>query len=256
MKRFLCFLLVGFLPMPSLPAAEEATLDSKEKKSLDQNEKKRTDEESEKGRNKAQLYRECAMTYGRKDLDKALEKVNTLEKHFPGDPNVANLKGAIHADRKEFDLARKWYEIALERDKESFAAMYNLADIPFLQGDYKRSRKEFIKLAVAYPKIEISQYRVVLGYLLTNQIEKAQGWLDDKMTFPSNTAAYYYANFCIQYAKKNYKEAQKFLNGAESVFGMVACYNFAQPLEAIGWIKKEEDGRLVMVAEEAKPETP
>jgi len=58
--------------------------------------------------------------------DKALEFVTLAEKAAPGNMDVQRASGMVRFERKEFDLARKAFEVVLKKEPDDVLAHYNM----------------------------------------------------------------------------------------------------------------------------------
>lgn len=85
----------------------------------------------------------------RKEYDKALIVIGSLEKASGDDPMLHNLKGAVYVGKTQLDLARRSFEKALAIQPKFFPAVQNLSqlDIQEKKPDVARRRlEEFLKL--------------------------------------------------------------------------------------------------------------
>lgn len=79
----------------------------------------------------------------RKEWDRALEAITTLEKKQPGNPAAYQLKGAVHAGKKDFVKARKAFEQAVAVAPDFLPALSSLARLDLEAGKPDDARKRF-----------------------------------------------------------------------------------------------------------------
>lgn len=79
----------------------------------------------------------------RREHAAALAAVELMAKKQPGDPTVAELRGRIHLDRRDYESARKAFDEALKLDPNMFAAIASLATIDSIEGKTAQARARF-----------------------------------------------------------------------------------------------------------------
>ena len=79
----------------------------------------------------------------RKELDKALAAVGSLEKKQPDNPLTYNLKGGVYLARRDFPNARAAFERALELQPAYLAAIANLVRLDLADKNPDAARKRF-----------------------------------------------------------------------------------------------------------------
>ena len=79
----------------------------------------------------------------RREYDAALSAVDLMAKKQPADATVAELRGRIHLQRRDYASARKAFEEALKLDPNLFAAVANLATIDSIEGKAAQARARF-----------------------------------------------------------------------------------------------------------------
>ena len=88
----------------------------------------------------------------KKEFDKALKAVETIERKEPGKANVANLRGQIQLLRKDKSDARRSFERALAIDPVFVPAATNLALLDLADNKPDLSKKRFENVLAADPK--------------------------------------------------------------------------------------------------------
>jgi tetratricopeptide (TPR) repeat protein len=183
-------------------------------------------------------FREAAIAYNNRDYDKAMAGVEEAEKIHPGTALLANFRGAIHLDRKEYDKAAECFDQAMKIDPSFWPARYNRIEIPFRLGNYSEARAKYETLLAREPKSELFQYRIFLTHILEKNKQAAEETMN-RLPFPGDTPAYYFAHAVWELAVGNKEEAGKFLRGAAFAFSPEKRRPFLEPLEVLGWIGKK-----------------
>lgn len=180
---------------------------------------------------------EAIKAFKQKDYDAALIRVKEAEMIQSDTTATANLRGAISLQTGNFDDARKFFNEALTLDPTFYPAKFNLGEIPFQQKDYAASREVYRKLLEENPKDELAQYKVFLTYLLEKNDERAAEELE-KIEFPSDTPAYYFAHAAWEFAHGNVAEAESWIQSSARIFPPHVNLIYAESLEELGWLNR------------------
>ncbi|HJX24848.1 MAG TPA: hypothetical protein VJ252_01725, partial [Chthoniobacterales bacterium] len=87
------------------------------------------------------------------------------------------------------------------------------------------------------------RFGVLMAYLGEHNDQGAQSALQ-RMGFPTQTPAYYYAQAAWGFAHGKDVEAKKWIDAAAKIFDANAIPWFAHPLYEFGWIKKKPPATL------------
>jgi predicted Zn-dependent protease len=188
------------------------------------------------------IIRQAVERFHARDFDAALARIAEADKLAPDTPIALNMRGAIAIERRQFAEGAKYCEEALKKDPKFFPARFNLAEIPFLQKQYAEARRIFGALLAEEPKNELLQYRVFLTHLLEKNEGAARQELE-KLKFPSDTGAYYYAHAAWEFAHDNEKEALRWIQAGDWIFTPEKNIYFADVLRDLGWLKRQEQGK-------------
>jgi len=184
-----------------------------------------------------QKFQEAYADYQQKNYDAALKALSEAENILPGTAMLANFRGGIYFDQENYEQATKWFNQALKKDPKFVAARLNLADIDLRKKNYAKARGAYQAMLADNPKNELMLYRVFLTYLFEKDDQNAQKALD-KIPFPGDTPAHYFAQGAWEFQHGNLQEAAGYFNPGFSIFGMERSQSFAEPLVYIGWIKR------------------
>lgn len=186
-----------------------------------------------------QAVNEVFRAFRTRDWARTLEALDKADKILPPTPMTLNTRGAIKIEERNFEEGARLCEAALKLDPKFYAARFNLAEIPLVQGRYAESRKMFEKFIRENPKDELARFRIFLTLLLEKNYDDARRAID-QIPFPGDTPAYYYANAGWEFAHESPDEAKKWLGRADWTFGPDKCAMFADSFYEIGWMKRAE----------------
>ncbi len=176
-------------------------------------------------------------TFGARDFKTAIALVDKAEAMYQPSAVTVNIRAAIAIEEKKFDEGREYCLKALQLDPKFFPALFNLAEIPFMQGKYAEARLAYEKLLDEEASADLIKFRLYLTYLLEKDDERAKAQLD-KIPLLNDTPIYFYAFAAWEFAHGDEKKAQGYLNSAETVFPKAKLSNFSDVFYDIGWLKR------------------
>jgi len=182
---------------------------------------------------------ECFHT---RDFVAAMKYLDEADRAVPQTPAVLNARGAIAIEKRQFDQGAKYCIAALEKDPQFFLARFNLGEIPFMQKRYPEARALYEEVLAAQPSNELVQYRIFLTYLLDKNEASAHAALN-RIRYPGDTGAYYYAHAAWEFSRGNTTEAVRWLNAGDWIFSKEKNIYLADPLADLGWIKRNANGK-------------
>ncbi len=190
------------------------------------------------------LLQEAGVEFQQENFDAVLSKLDQMDSIRLDTPVALNLRGAVFTEKKEFDTAKGFFEKALAEEPEYFAPLFNLGEILFLQKKYAESRKHFESMLEKAPTEELLKYKIFMTYLMDDDSENAKIWRD-KIQFPSNTPAYYFAQAAWEFKQDNEPEAVSWIESSMRIFGPQNNDFFLRSLLDVGFIKRDaaETGR-------------
>src|SRR5512139_933080 len=113
--------------------------------------------------------------------DKALETLTQLEKTFPNDPSLQNMKGAAYGSKNDLANARKSFEKALALAPDYFSAARNLAQLDLAQNKPADARKR-------YEAILAKDNRNVRAMVALAQLASREGKADEYLSWLNKAA--------------------------------------------------------------------
>ena len=185
----------------------------------------------------AKLLRDAMRSFIERDYPTAvalIDKADTM--HAPTAMSL-NVRGAVAIEERRFDEGRALCLEALRLDPHFFPARFNLAEIPFVKGNYAEARNIFQKLEEEHPRDELLQFRIYLTYLLEKNDDAARDALE-RVPFLSNTPVYYYCHAAWEFAHGNEKSGKDWIERGNWVFPPFKTRHYADVFYDLGWLQR------------------
>jgi tetratricopeptide (TPR) repeat protein len=154
---------------------------------------------------------------------------------------LQDLRGMIFLEQKKFDEALAAFKAAHEVDRNLFLPHIHIGDTYLRQGKWAEAREayqEVMKLSNVLMVHERLRYGVLLTYLGAKDDAGAKEALE-RVVFPTETPAYYYAQAAWAFAHGSKRPAEKWVRTAGEIFADKDIAWFARPLHELGWLKKK-----------------
>ena len=180
-------------------------------------------------------------TFSTRDFKTTLALVDKAEAMYQPTAMTVNVRAAIAIEDKKFDEGKEYCLKALQLDPKFFPALFNLAEIPFMQGKYAEARLAYEKLIDDESSADLIKFRLYLTYLLEKNDEVAKVQLE-KIPLLNDSPIYFYGYAAWEFAHGDEKKAQSYLNSAETVFPKAKLSNFLDVFYDIGWMKRPAPG--------------
>src|SRR4030095_3285761 len=101
-----------------------------------------------------------------RDFKTAIELVDKAERMYQPTARTVNVRAAVAIEEKKFDEGRQYCIKALQLDPKFFPALFNLAEIPFMQGKYAEARLTYEKLIEEEQNADLVKLHLILTSLL------------------------------------------------------------------------------------------
>jgi tetratricopeptide (TPR) repeat protein len=186
----------------------------------------------------------AASMYASREFPEALAKLDEADQIKADVPDTYMMRGAIYAEQHAYEKAEDAFEKAGKLNPGDFWPQYNLASLLLLEKKYGEAAPAFEKLAVYKGHEDLIQFKTVFCYVLAGKPEEAKPVLD-AMKFPSDTAAYYYANAAWAFGQKDKTAGMGWSNSGLKIFGIGKCVSFYDALATVGWLPmRNADGSV------------
>lgn len=172
------------------------------------------------------------------NFDAALAALNVSEKR--GEPNAKSfdLKGRIYAEQQKYDQALEAFDAAYKLEPASSARLH-LADMFVRQKRWEEARAMY-EAAMKETNVLVANERLRYGVLIASLGAKNDDnsrAAFERLPFPTESAAYYYAQAAWAFAHGAKGDGDKWIRRAEEIFPAKSTAWFARPLFDLGWIK-------------------
>jgi hypothetical protein len=188
------------------------------------------------------LLTEAMRRFQLRDFKGATEYADRADEVLPPTVWSLNVRGAIAIEQRDFERGYKFCSDALKMEPGFFPARFNVCEIPFLQGKHAEARGLWQKLLAGIrqgePTAELVTYRIFLTYLLENDFDHANEWME-KIPFPSLTPAYQYAHAAWSRQKGDLARWEEWLRSAAYIWPETKRSEFTDVLFQLGWLKRE-----------------
>jgi tetratricopeptide (TPR) repeat protein len=174
-------------------------------------------------------------------FDGALALLDQLDKAQSGNAESLDLRGSIYLEQGKLDEAKKAFRAASEADSKRFSARLHFADVLLREKKFAEARDIYDTL-IGETNIQSSneklRYAMFLTYLFEHNEVRAQTALD-RITFPTESPAYYYGQAAWEFSHNRRDEARKWIKAADRIFDSKTMAWFARPLYDFGWTKEK-----------------
>jgi hypothetical protein len=172
----------------------------------------------------------------KKQLDAELAAADAIVKKTPSNVIGYLQRGNAYGNEKQWDLARRDYEHALQLDSKCTTAAFNISELQFMQGQYDAARPGFLAIVNDYDFGDLAKYKVFLCDLFGGHEQVAAKELA-VFNQVGSEASYYFANVAWSLYHKKSSDAQNWWQSATQIFAPDKVNMYAKPLIDLGYIK-------------------
>jgi len=152
-----------------------------------------------------------------------------------------DLRGCIYMEQGKWSEAMESFKAAEQADPKFFPPRHHYADALLRQGKWQEARELYVAL-MKQTNILMSNERLRYGVLIANlagKDEENAAIALGRLTFPTESAAYYYSQAAWAFAHGKKSAAEKWLSTAKEIFTPKQTAWFARPLHDLGWMKEK-----------------
>jgi tetratricopeptide (TPR) repeat protein len=183
----------------------------------------------------------AAREFRARNFDAALAAVDQAEKAGGATATSHDLRGCIQMEQGNLDAALASFKAAREADSTFVMASLHTGDALLRQKKWEEAREAYGR-AMKETKIltlnERLRFGVLMTYLGAQDNTGAQRALD-RIPFPTESAAYYFAQAAWSFSRGEKRAAKKWISTASDMFDESRTAWFARPLHDFGWIKSK-----------------
>jgi hypothetical protein len=157
--------------------------------------------------------------FQQRNFDSALTIFNDSEKRGDATSQSFILKGRIYAEQQKYEEAASAFDAAYKLEPASFARLY-LADMFVAQKKWQEARAIY-ESAMKETNILVSNERLRYGVLISSlgaKDDEGARVAFEKLPFPTETAAYYYAQAAWAFAHGAKGDGDKWLRRGDEIF--------------------------------------
>lgn len=172
--------------------------------------------------------------------DAALAALDAGEKRGLTNGKLTELRGYILLEQGKFSEAIKAFETAKTQDK-TVPGRLHIGDVWARQNKWQEARDSYYAGLKETDILSINErlrFGVFISYLGLKNEEAARQALD-AITFPTQSAAYYYAQAAWAFAHGSKREGDEWLKRARDLFGGKSTDWFERHLYDFGWLKNK-----------------
>jgi tetratricopeptide (TPR) repeat protein len=186
------------------------------------------------------LLKVARRDFANEDFTAAHAALDRFEKLKGRTAESYDLRGCIYIEQQNFGGAAKAFEAAHGAEPKLFAPRLHAGDLLLRQKRYAEARgvyETLLRETNILTSSEALRFGILISFLGEHDENGARRALD-KITFPTESPAYYYAQAAWAFAHGKPSEAKKWIKRASEIFDSATTAWFARPLYDFGWIKK------------------
>jgi len=172
--------------------------------------------------------------------DAALATLDAAEKRGLTSGKLTELRGYILLEQGKFDQAIQAFGAAKEQDKNTYRSLH-VGDVLARQNKWDEARASY-QTGLKETDILTTNERLRFGVFISNlglkDEEHARQALE-VITFPTESAAYYYAQAAWAFAHGSKREGDEWVQRARDIFAGKSTDWFERHLHDFGWLKSK-----------------
>ncbi len=204
------------------------------------------------------MYAAAAQDFNAGQYRDALKKLDAIDARQPDLAAAQNLRGVAWMRLAEYRSAESALRKARGLDPGFWEARYNLAEVPFLAGNWTLARSRFNEL-LAEPNEHVQgatrdliQFKILLTCLLEEKEKQAAAALEKLQSSPQSPALYY-AQAALALRRKDRQEAKEWMATAAKEYSPQLNRLFSESFYEVGWLPKPK-GATPVALEVSSPE--
>ncbi|HEY3663705.1 MAG TPA: tetratricopeptide repeat protein [Chthoniobacterales bacterium] len=196
------------------------------------------------------MYADAAQELNAGHYRDALKKLDAIDERQPDLAAAQNLRGVALMRLKEYRNAETALHKARSIDPSFWEAQFNLAEVPFLAGNWTLARSRLEDL-IAEPNEHVEeatrdliQFKILLTCLIEGK-EKQGAAAFEKLKSSTASPALYYAKAAFALRRKEQREAKEWMATAAKEFSPQLNRLFTESFYEVGWLPKPKDAAPV-----------
>jgi tetratricopeptide (TPR) repeat protein len=172
------------------------------------------------------------------NYERAHALLDQIDKAQKPTADVFDLRGSIYLEQGKLAEAEKAFRAAIELDSNNLSAQLHLGDALLREKKSTAARDVWVgalQQTESRSAREKLRYAILLTYLQSNDKTAGEKSLE-RIKFPTETPAYYYAQAAWEFANGQPSEARKWIKAAGEMFDATASAWFLRPFYDFGWL--------------------
>jgi len=170
-----------------------------------------------------------------KNLDGAMDKLNSAIKQYPKIAGFYSLRGSIYSQKSQWSQSEQDFQTAQQLDPSNIVVKFNLAEIKFMQKQYDTARTGFAALQSDPDMSDLAGYKVFLCDLFGGHEDVAKGELD-AFNKVGSKPSYYFGNAAWDLYHKNIEDARGWLVSASNIYAPQKNEFYASSLRELKYL--------------------
>ena len=196
------------------------------------------------------MYNSAAEDVSSGHYREALAKIDAIDQRQPDLAAAQNLRGVALMRLGEYRNAETALRKARVLDPGFWEARFNLAEVPFLAGNWTEARNRFRDMTeqpnehVQGATLDLINFKIYLTLLLEGKDKEAAPVLE-KLQASVESPALYYTKAALALKRKERTQAKSWMATAEKEYSEQLNKLFAESFYEIGWLPKPKDAAPV-----------
>ncbi len=186
--------------------------------------------------------------------DEALKIADEFETVVADEKLASELRGIINTYAKRYKDAKAAFLRVQELDPDSHVATFNLAELEFLQGNFKEAAKAFEKIdgkqrGKMDDVADLARYKWVLCEIRKTyepkEVTKTESArkIGDVIKGGGENPSFYFVQAAIAFAEQRFDEAQQWIDRSGEFFNPSQNDVYLDSFLEFGWVKQNDIGR-------------
>ncbi len=151
-----------------------------------------------------------------------------------------NLRGAAYSILRDFESAKREFEVAQSLEPKALDVRFNLAEMDYVTGNYAEALVQLTSMITENPKMPTETYHLLrikeIICLLKLERGDEAAKLGDEFTPYEDTPVYHIARAAQEFAAGDEVEARGWIRSAQGIFNTNQMTNYLDALIEVGWI--------------------
>ena len=168
------------------------------------------------------IIKEVQQLHSRQRYTEAMQKLNEADILAPDNAMLANVRGSIYTNMRDFTKARESFIKAQTLSPAAFEPQFNLTELIYVEQKYPEAEAAFTKLLTDFPKLReevrhLTRFKIIICQLKQNKADEATKGMA-AFTSMDDTPAYFFCKAAAAFQKDDKADAQSWIAKAQKIF--------------------------------------